>query len=145
MRNGHAATKGAEPAGFYDTLTTGEQKTWDEIFSKGYVPEQGSTGLWLAKKRTNPKAIPVGPANSLKDLLSRAKEDIASDAEFNNGVDGAGDQILLKEDHKGNTYLPGVEQIVDQQLKDAAFNEWTDKQAWKETNYESIRRRLKAS
>ncbi len=41
-------------------------------------------------------------------------------------------EIKLDADRKGNTYLPGAEEIVDVQLKDAAFTEFHDKEAWKE-------------
>jgi hypothetical protein len=96
-------------------------------------------GLWLAKQRGGKSQIAVGPANDLKDLLSRVQDNIADFGPSDEATDNAEvsteldeGETLLTEDHKGNTYLPGVEQVVDQQLKDAAFNEYTDKQAWNE-------------
>jgi hypothetical protein len=142
-RNGHSATKAIEPQDLYDTLTQDEQDTFDQIGVMGYVPEKGVTGLWLAKKRGDSRSVTVGPANSIQDLLSRVREDVATDAEFDNDIDSDTEEagattelnegeILLTEDHKGNRYLPGAEEVVDQQLKDAAYNEFTDKQAWNE-------------
>jgi hypothetical protein len=88
-RNGHAITTKAvnEPADLYDTLTQSDQDVFDRIGTLGYIPEQGNSGLWLAKKRADPKRIAVGPANNLKDLLSRIQDEIAEEKEFDNDVD----------------------------------------------------------
>jgi hypothetical protein len=61
-RNGHAITTKAvnEPADLYDTLTQSDQDVFDRIGTLGYIPEQGNSGLWLAKKRADPKRIAVG-------------------------------------------------------------------------------------
>src|SRR5262245_3731204 len=143
-RNGHSLKVVDDPKDLYDTLTQAEQDLWDQIGKLGYAPEKGSTGLWLAKKGK----VTVGPAGSINALLDRVKEDVAEAKEFgpdpdeelevesdddvaseeaDEGVRGPVDvETVLTEDHKGNPYLPGAEEIVDQQLKDAAFNEYTD-------------------
>jgi hypothetical protein len=135
-RNGNTArtaTVSEVPADLYDTLSPDAQLIWDAIGILGYTPEQSAVGLWWARKTGSKHAATVGPIESLAALLPAVKEEIVK-LEEDSGVETEPDdgEILLTEDHKGNTYLPGVEQVVDQQLKDAAFNEWTDKQAWKE-------------
>jgi hypothetical protein len=93
-----AATAVADgPNELYDTLTQDEQDTFDEIGTLGYVPEKGVTGLWLAKKRSNPDAMSVGPANDLKDLLSRVKDDINGDSEFDNDIDSSDEDETIDE------------------------------------------------
>jgi hypothetical protein len=90
-KNGKLATATAATLNdLYDTLTADDQSVWDQIGTLGYVPEQGSTGLWLAKKRSDPDGRTIGPANSLKALRDRVKEEVDEAAEFDNDVESAG-------------------------------------------------------
>ena len=125
-RDGKHATKtAAEPEDLYDTLTADDQLTWDQIGTLGYVPEKGVTGLWLAKKRADPKSLGVGPANNLKDLLSRVRDDIAGDAEFDNNVDSESEDIGDSDDPgssnspAGDGYLfPGMKPTQQKSIPD---------------------------
>jgi hypothetical protein len=73
-RNGHATitTKG-EPNDLYDTLSQEARDTWDFIGVLGYTPEQGSAGMWWARKTGSKHAATVGPIESLAALAAGGK------------------------------------------------------------------------
>jgi hypothetical protein len=93
-----ATVETREPNEAYDHLTQKDKDAHDEIGRLGYKPEQGSSGLWLARHRVQ-TTITVGPCQSLDVLLGRLQDEIADDvapgpdpdeeaeAEFDNQID----------------------------------------------------------
>lgn len=109
MKNGSAAvtTSAAEPNEMYDTLDASGQKFWDLIGSLGFRPDKDEKDRWIALSMKGDDKF--GPCTTLADLA----EEVQAFAD-------KADETLLTEDHKGNPYLPGAEEVVDKQIAAAA-------------------------
>lgn len=125
-----ATVETGEPNEFYDSLSQEAKDQWDAIGILGYTPDKGAAGLWFARKSGQKAAEAIGPADSLQSLKLQVKD-------FEDNKPDENGNIELKEDSKGQAYIPGTAPIVNKDLVAAArdhFNkkttrmEWTDKE-----------------
>lgn len=128
-RNG-ATKPAAVPNELYDSLDPTARDVWDLIGSLGFRPEKDDNGEWIGLSVSGDDKL--GPFVSLSKLGEEAQRFVAKEEEASTNGTGKGKVVKLKADHKGNRYLPGAEEEVDQELKDAAFEEYADKENWKE-------------
>jgi hypothetical protein len=154
--------KTSEPDDAYDRLSQIDKDCYDFISQNGWTPQfdgqhwtakNNVDGSELGPVLTLPtlktrvlKALKAAEKEVFGEELTAGDETDESDFKGRNtdqhptreaakvepGTILEEGHIILKEDAKGNTYLPGAEEIVDIQLKDAAFTEFADKEAWKE-------------
>lgn len=104
-RNGLSAVETREPNDFYDSLEQEAKDIWDDIgASFGYTPEKGKGNLWFARKPGAKAKDAIGPAESLGALRSMVKEFVGNQPVIIEEV--------LNSDGEGNTFLPGVEEIL---------------------------------
>jgi hypothetical protein len=156
-----AADEIVEPD-IYDSLGQTGQDVWDLIGSYGFRPDKDTDAagetVWFALETQGDRVI--GPFKSLS-ALGLAVEDETGDgrretgdaepevvenvaekktlADYATSFEGENQatevdsvEVEIDEDHKGNTYLPGVKPIVDEQLAQLAGAFHADNNDWKD-------------
>lgn len=130
-----ATAAAAEPQEFYDSLDATSRDTWDAIGSYGWQPEKTDDGWWAMKDGKT-----VGPFEYLGTLLDEVQKAETGEAGAESSTSDKGEKDAtsdvevteLDEDHKGNTYLPGVKPIIDPQLASVAGDYFAANTEWKD-------------
>jgi len=124
----------------YEKLSQDDQDRFDEISANGYTPSLDGIH-WIAKNRGT--GAEIGPVVTLATLRTKVFKAIQKaggkpETPATLGSEPVADEIVLTEDAKGNTYLPGTEEIVDKTLANAVLEEYADKEAWKEAGKKKL-------
>ncbi len=144
-----AIAMGVEPNEVYDELSLDDQDRFDRIAAGGFTPVPDGA-RWSATKDGERVAGPVPSLEELEEAIAivpgaewRRSDVPSAGVRVEAGPSGIADNstsdegekeatVEIDEDHKGNTYLPGVKPVVDQQLADAAGAFHADDVAWSE-------------
>ena len=104
--DGGTAVALEEPiADLYDSLSEDRQEAFDAIERMGYRANKGTGGLWFATMMNDVTAKPVGPSEDILNLAEMV-------AELMDESSVKLKEVVLSADDDGNTFLPGVEEIL---------------------------------